>query len=58
MAEVTRKRGGEMMVKDRGTWTITESGLAVIGKFPDPAELMREAVRPYGKWKSAQPAKR
>ena len=43
------------MVKDRGTWTVTEAGKAVIGKFSDSAELMRESVRLYRKWKSAQP---
>jgi restriction system protein len=43
------------MVKDRGTWAITEAGKAVIGTFADPADLMREAVRLYRKWKSTQP---
>jgi restriction system protein len=43
------------LVKDRGTWTITEDGKAIIGRYSDPAELMREAVRLYRKWKSSQP---
>lgn len=44
------------LVKNKGTWTITEAGKEVIGKFSDSADLMREAVRLYRKWKSAQPA--
>lgn len=43
------------MVKNKGTWTITEAGIQVIGKFADPADLMRESVRLYRSWKSAQP---
>ncbi len=43
------------MVKDRGTWTITEAGKAVIGKFTDPAELTRECDRLYRAWKSTRP---
>jgi len=43
------------MVKERGRWAITEAGKAVIGRFSDPAELMRESVRLYNKWKSTQP---
>lgn len=44
------------LVKNRGTWAITEAGTAVIGKYSDPAELMREAVRLYRAWKKARPA--
>jgi restriction system protein len=43
------------LVKNRGTWTITESGKAVIGRYADPAELMREAARLYRAWKKARP---
>jgi restriction system protein len=43
------------MIKERGTWTITDAGRAVIGRYSDPADLAREAVRLYRKWKAAQP---
>jgi restriction system protein len=42
------------MLKHKGTWTVTESGLSAFEKFKDPAEFYREAVRLYGKWKSAR----
>jgi restriction system protein len=43
------------LVKDHGTWTVTEAGKAVIGKYSDPADLMRESNRLYRAWKSARP---
>lgn len=43
------------MVKDRGVWTITETGQAAIGRYADPAELARESDRLYRQWRADQP---
>jgi restriction system protein len=43
------------LVKDKGRWSATEEGLAVIDRYPDVADLAREASRLYRKWKKSQP---
>jgi restriction system protein len=44
------------IVKNRGTWAITEAGQAIVGKYADPENLARESNRLYRAWKSTQPA--
>jgi len=43
------------LVKNKGTWLVTEDGRAVLDKFPDPADLMRESVRLYRIWRKGRP---
>lgn len=43
------------LVKSKGTWRITEEGLAAHAKFTDPREFLREADRLYRQWRAAQP---
>jgi restriction system protein len=38
------------LVKDKGTWTLTDAGAAALDARQDPEELMREAVRRYQAW--------
>jgi len=45
------------LVKDRGTWIITEEGRTAYEKISDPAEFLRESVRHYKKWRLASEAK-
>jgi restriction system protein len=45
------------LLKENGTWTITESGISAYKKFLKPADLYREAVRLYRVWKVGQPEK-
>ena len=43
------------LVKQRGTWTITEAGTSVIGMYKNPGDLSRQAHKLYALWKKAQP---
>jgi restriction system protein len=43
------------MTKVKGTWAITDEGRAILGRYADPADLAREAVRLYRQWKAGQP---
>ena len=47
------------LVKDKGTWTLTDSGAAALDAYGDAEDLMREAVRRYRAWQrdhiAAQP---
>ncbi len=40
--------------KHKGTWSLTEAGLAAYKQYPDPETFYREAVRLYRAWKAAQ----
>jgi restriction system protein len=44
------------LIKDKGTWTLTEAGGAALAAHRDPEELMREAVRGYQAWRREQAA--
>ena len=44
------------MVKDRGTWEITEAGREALKSFPDPVVLQAEVSRAYKAWKSGRDA--
>ena len=43
------------MVKQRGTWTITDEGRSALERFPDPEKFFREAGRLYREWRATQP---
>jgi restriction system protein len=44
------------LVKERGTWTLTEDGRAALTKYPDPDQFQAEANRLYRVWRREQPA--
>ncbi|MFL9499575.1 restriction endonuclease [Rhodopseudomonas palustris] len=44
------------LVKQRGTWTLTETGRAAYQAIPDPAAFYKEAVRLYREWDAARGA--
>lgn len=44
------------LVKDRGTWQITEDGRQALESFPDPLVLQAEVGRAYREWKSSRDA--
>lgn len=44
------------MVKDRGTWSITDDGKEALQNFPDPVVLQQEVSRAYKAWKSERDA--
>lgn len=41
--------------KTKGIWTITPEGEAALDRYPDPLDLLREAVKRYRAWRKAQP---
>ena len=43
------------MVKQRGTWTITDEGRSALERFPVSQDLYREAGRLYREWRAEQP---
>ncbi len=43
------------LVKEKGTWTLTEDGEKAFREFKDPENFMREANRLYKVWKDQQP---
>lgn len=44
------------MLKNKGTWTITDAGRDAVMKFSDPEAFYREACRLYDVWKRSRPA--
>jgi restriction system protein len=45
------------LVKDKGTWTVTDDGLVALKKYPDPEEFYTAAEAGYQAWAKLQPAK-
>ena len=43
------------LTKEKGIWTINESGVKVLQDFPDPVALNAESGRLYKVWKKEQP---
>lgn len=39
------------LLKQRGTWTVTEAGIQAYKTFPDPEAFYKEAVRLYSVWR-------
>ena len=44
------------LIKEKGTWSLTDEGKAAFHRFPDPEMFARESDRLYGDWKRDQPA--
>ena len=45
------------LVKDKGTWTVTDDGLAALEKYGDPEQFYAAAEAGYQAWVKLQPAK-
>lgn len=45
------------LVKNKGTWIVTEAGAQAYRKFTDPESFHREAYRLYRAWRATQPGK-
>src|SRR5436853_2302239 len=43
------------LLKQKGTWSITEAGKDAYKKYRDPEEFYRAAVKLYHEWKASQP---
>jgi len=43
------------LIKNKGSWSLTEQGRRAFGRFPNPEEFSREARRLYREWKADQP---
>ncbi|WP_027797594.1 restriction endonuclease [Paraburkholderia acidipaludis] len=43
------------LVKDRGTWLVTEEGKKVYGEMPDPEAFYKQAIKLYREWRASQP---
>lgn len=43
------------LLKQKGTWYLTDEGKAAYANFPDSEAFMKEAVRLYREWAKAQP---
>ena len=48
-ATITAVKAG-WLVKEDGTWSLTDAGAEALEQFPEPEELMRESVRLYREW--------
>jgi len=42
------------LIKDRGRWTLTETGRRAYQEFPDPEQFIKEAGRLYRQWAAGQ----
>jgi restriction system protein len=43
------------LIKNKGTWSITDEGKRAYDKWPDPEEFMQESMALYRAWRQAQP---
>lgn len=43
------------LLKNKGSWILTDAGQKALIEFPDPADFIRESIRLYRAWKHAQP---
>lgn len=43
------------MLKHKGTWTLTPTGLTAYAAYSDPETFYKEAVKLYNAWKASQP---
>lgn len=43
------------LLKQKGTWYLTDEGKAAYSKYPDPEAFMKEAIRLYREWAKSQP---
>lgn len=54
-ATITSVKAG-WLVKQKGTWWLTEAGREALETYTDPLEFEQEAVKGYQAWKANQPA--
>jgi restriction system protein len=43
------------LVKDKGTWSVTDEGKQALQQYSDPEAFYRRAVKLYAEWKASQP---
>lgn len=43
------------MLKHKGTWMLTPTGMTAYNAYPDPETFYKEAVKLYNAWKASQP---
>lgn len=43
------------LIKEKGTWSVTDVGRCALEAFPDPEAFYRRAVKLYAEWKASQP---
>lgn len=43
------------LIKEKGTWSVTEEGRQALDTFPEPDTFYRRAVKLYAEWKASQP---
>lgn len=43
------------LVKEKGTWSVTDEGRQALEDYPEPEAFYRRAVKLYAEWKSSQP---
>lgn len=44
------------LLKDKGTWSVTEDGKKAYAELPDPESFYRQACKLYAEWKASQRA--
>jgi restriction system protein len=52
-SSITAVKAG-WLVKNKGTWFLTEEGLSAYDEWPDPETFMRESIALYAAWKKTQ----
>lgn len=43
------------LLKEKGTWSVTDEGQQALSDHPDPEAFYRRAVKLYAEWKASQP---
>lgn len=43
------------LIKEKGTWSVTDEGRQALVTFPEPDTFYRRAVKLYAEWKASQP---
>ena len=43
------------LIKEKGTWSVTDAGQQALGDHPEPEAFYRRAVKLYAEWKASQP---
>ena len=43
------------LIKEKGTWSVTDEGRQALVTFPEPDAFYRRAVKLYAEWKASQP---
>lgn len=43
------------LIKEKGTWSVTDAGQQALRDYPEPEAFYRQAVKLYAEWKASQP---